>query len=161
MTESKNGMMIHNFMKTKGYEFTEQMGSGYFFKSPTGQSAVATHRYYSHYYSIWTITINTNLENDQIEKIKDTDSMMDVIRKESGASPELLVDSCVSSIMQETEDLIMVYIRWTCSDIGGGARAILKKQGDNYKFVAMLQDWPSCELMKEFSVPKSFYEACY
>jgi len=32
MTESKNGMMIHNFMKTMGYEFTEQMGSGYFFK---------------------------------------------------------------------------------------------------------------------------------
>jgi len=61
MTESKNGMMIHNFMKTMGYEFTEQMGSGYFFKSPTGQSAVATHRYYSRHYSIWTITINTNL----------------------------------------------------------------------------------------------------
>jgi hypothetical protein len=60
MTESKNGMVIHNFMKTKGYEFTEQMGSGYFFKSPTGQSAVATHRYYGRYYSLWTITENTN-----------------------------------------------------------------------------------------------------
>jgi len=60
MTESKNGMMIHNFMKTKGYEFTEQMGSGYFFKSPTGQSAVATHKYYSRYYSLWTITENSN-----------------------------------------------------------------------------------------------------
>jgi len=60
MTESKNGIMIHNFMKTKGYEFTEQMGSGYFFKSPTGQSAVATHRYYSRYYSLWTITENIN-----------------------------------------------------------------------------------------------------
>ena len=60
MTESKNGMMIHNFMKTKGYEFTEQMGSGYFFKSPTGQSAVATHKYYGRYYSLWTITENTN-----------------------------------------------------------------------------------------------------
>jgi len=70
MTESKNGMMIHNFMKTMGYEFTEQMGSGYFFKSPTGQSAVATHRYYSRHYSIWTITINTNLGNDQTEKVK-------------------------------------------------------------------------------------------
>ncbi|MFA6896641.1 MAG: hypothetical protein WC242_05595 [Candidatus Paceibacterota bacterium] len=60
MTESKNGMMIHNFMKTKGYEFTEQMGSGYFFKSPTGQSAVATHKYYGRYYSLWTITENSN-----------------------------------------------------------------------------------------------------
>jgi len=95
------------------------------------------------------------------EKIKDNDLIMAAVRSESGASQELLANSCASSIMQETEDLIMVYIRWTCSDIGGGARAILKKQGDNYKFVAMLQDWPSCELMKEFSVPKSFYEACY
>jgi hypothetical protein len=66
ITESKNGMMIHNFMKTKGYEFTEQMGSGYFFKSPTGQSAVATHRYYSRYYSLWTITENSNDSNNNL-----------------------------------------------------------------------------------------------
>jgi hypothetical protein len=58
MTESKNGTMIHDFMKTKGYEFTEQMGSGYFFKSSTGQSAIVTHKYYSRYYSLWTITEN-------------------------------------------------------------------------------------------------------
>ena len=58
MTESKNGMMIHNFMKNKGYEFTGQVGSGYFFKSPTGKSAVATHKYYSRFYSLWTITEN-------------------------------------------------------------------------------------------------------
>jgi hypothetical protein len=60
MTESKNGMVIHDFMAMKGYEFTGQMGSGYFFKSPTGQSAVATHKYYSRYYSLWTITENSN-----------------------------------------------------------------------------------------------------
>jgi hypothetical protein len=56
MTESKNGTVIHDFMKTKGYEFTEQMGSGYFFKSSTGQSAVATHKYYTRFYSLWSIT---------------------------------------------------------------------------------------------------------
>jgi len=55
ITESKNGMMIHNFMKTKGYEFTGQMGSGYFFKSPIGQTAVAIHKYYSRYYSLWSV----------------------------------------------------------------------------------------------------------
>jgi hypothetical protein len=55
MTESKNGTMIHDFMKTKGYKFTGQMGSGYFFKSATGQTAIATHKYYSRYYSLWTI----------------------------------------------------------------------------------------------------------
>jgi len=58
MTESKNGTMIHDFMKTKGYEFTEQMGSGYFFKSSTGQSTVVTHKYYTRFYAIWTITEN-------------------------------------------------------------------------------------------------------
>jgi hypothetical protein len=66
MTESKNGMMIHNFMKTKEYEFTGQMGSGYFFKSPTGQSAVATHRYYSRFYSLWIITENSNDANNNL-----------------------------------------------------------------------------------------------
>jgi len=64
MTESKNGTMIHDFMKTKGYEFTEQMGSGYFFKSVTGQTAIATHRYYSRHYSLWTITENNNDSNN-------------------------------------------------------------------------------------------------
>ena len=66
MTESKNGMVIHDFMETKGYEFTGQMGSGYFFKSPTGQSAVATHKYYSRHYSLWTITENSNNSNHDL-----------------------------------------------------------------------------------------------
>jgi len=62
MTESKNGTMIHDFMKAKGYEFTEQMGSGYFFKSTTG-SAVATHKYYSRHYSLWNITETNNADS--------------------------------------------------------------------------------------------------
>jgi hypothetical protein len=108
-----------------------------------------------------TPEISENAETPKPEKIKDNDLIMDVIKRESGVSQELLASSCVSSIMQETEDLIVVYIRWTCSDVGGGARAILKKQGVNYKFITMLQDWPSCDLMEEFSVPQSFYEMCY
>jgi len=56
MTESKNGTMIHDFMKAKGYEFTEQMGSGYFFKDKNENTALATHRYYSRFYSIWSLT---------------------------------------------------------------------------------------------------------
>jgi len=69
MTESKNGMVIHNFMGTKGYEFTGQMGSGYFFKSPKGRSAVATHKYYSRYYSLWTIT--EHQENSLADELKE------------------------------------------------------------------------------------------
>ncbi|MDD2730992.1 MAG: hypothetical protein PHW33_02605 [Candidatus Portnoybacteria bacterium] len=61
MTKSKNGQeIVKEFMKSKGYEFTEQMGSGYFFKSDTGTSAVVTHRYYSRFYSLWSITENSN-----------------------------------------------------------------------------------------------------
>jgi hypothetical protein len=96
-----------------------------------------------------------------IKEIKDNDLIMSAVRSESGASQELLANSCVSSIMQETDDLILVYISWNCGDVGGGTRAILKKQDAQYKFIAMFQDPPSCALMKEYSVPKSFYESCY
>jgi len=61
MTKNKNGQeAIKNFMQNEGYEFTEQMGAGYFFVSPTAKSAVATHKYYSRYYSLWSITENSN-----------------------------------------------------------------------------------------------------
>jgi hypothetical protein len=61
MTESKNGQeIIKGFMKSKGYEFTEQMGSGYFFKSETGANAIVTHKYYSRFYSLWSIIENSN-----------------------------------------------------------------------------------------------------
>jgi hypothetical protein len=60
ITKSDNPEIIKSFMKDKGYDFTEQMGSGYLFKSPAGISAVATHRYYSRYYSLWSITENSN-----------------------------------------------------------------------------------------------------
>jgi len=58
ITKSNDPEIIKSFMKDKGYDFTEQMGSGYLFKSDAGASAVATHRYYSRYYSLWSITEN-------------------------------------------------------------------------------------------------------
>jgi hypothetical protein len=98
MTESKNGTMIHDFMKTKGYEFTEQMGSGYFFKSATGQTAVATHRYYSRHYSLWTIT--ENKENSLAEELRDCLPKSNTVSHEK--CTELLkqitdYDSCVDA----------------------------------------------------------------
>lgn len=60
IAKSDNPEIIKSFMKNKGYDFTEQMGSGYFFKSPAGTSAVAIHRYYSRFYSLWTISENNN-----------------------------------------------------------------------------------------------------
>jgi len=56
ITKSNSLGVIKSFMKDKGYNFTEQMGSGYFFKSDAGVSVVITHRYYSRFYSLWTIS---------------------------------------------------------------------------------------------------------
>lgn len=55
MTKSWNGQeRIIEVMKNQGYEFIEQMGSGYFFKSKSGESIVVVHRHYSRYYSLWS-----------------------------------------------------------------------------------------------------------
>jgi len=64
ITKSNDPEIIKSFMKDKGYDFTEQMGSGYLFKSGAGANAVAVHRYYSRFYSLWTITENNNPEPD-------------------------------------------------------------------------------------------------
>lgn len=56
ITRSDNLEIIKTIMKDKGYEFTEQMGSGYFFKSDAGVGAIAVHRYYSRFYSLWSIS---------------------------------------------------------------------------------------------------------
>ncbi len=59
ITKSKDGEeIIKNFMENNGYEFIEQMGSGHLFKSLEGTSVVAIHKYYSRYYSLWSITKN-------------------------------------------------------------------------------------------------------
>jgi hypothetical protein len=57
LTKSENGQeVIKYFMQDKGYEFTEQMGSGYFFKDKNENTLIATHRYYSRFYSIWSLS---------------------------------------------------------------------------------------------------------
>jgi hypothetical protein len=61
LTKSNNGQEVINlYMNDKGYNFIEQMGSGYFFQSLTGESAVATRKHYSRFYSLWNITENIN-----------------------------------------------------------------------------------------------------
>jgi len=57
LTKSENGQeVIKDFMQDKGYKFTEQMGSGYFFKDKNENTLIATHRYYSRFYSIWSLS---------------------------------------------------------------------------------------------------------
>lgn len=56
ITKNKNNQeIIRDFMKEKGYEFIEQLGAGYLFKSDIGVRAIAVHKYYSRYYSLWNI----------------------------------------------------------------------------------------------------------
>lgn len=60
ITKNNNFTIIESFMKNKGYYFTEQMGSGYLFKSDNNKSAIVTHKYYSRFYSLWSISENLN-----------------------------------------------------------------------------------------------------
>lgn len=56
LTKNKDGLeIIGSFLKSKGYSFTEQMGSGYFYKS-FDDNVILTRRQYSCFYVIWTIT---------------------------------------------------------------------------------------------------------
>ncbi|MFA5109393.1 MAG: hypothetical protein WC458_02530 [Patescibacteria group bacterium] len=60
LTKSQGGpMIVEAFMKDRGYEYTDQMGSGYFYKS-SDKTIVLTGRQYSRFYVIWTITENNN-----------------------------------------------------------------------------------------------------
>ena len=60
LTKGRNGReVIDGFLKRKGYEFEEQMGSGYFYTS-LSNNAVLTRRQYSKFYLIWTITEHKN-----------------------------------------------------------------------------------------------------
>lgn len=60
LTKSQGGpMTIEAFMKDRGYEYTDQMGSGYFYKS-SDKTIVLTRRQYSRFYTIWTIAENNN-----------------------------------------------------------------------------------------------------
>jgi hypothetical protein len=55
LTKSRGGWeVIDGFLKNDGYEFVEQMGSGYFYKS-SSSNIIMTRRQYSRFYVIWTI----------------------------------------------------------------------------------------------------------
>jgi hypothetical protein len=83
MTKSKNGQeIIKDFMKDNGYDYIEQIGSGYFFKSSAGKSVVV-HKYYSHYYSLWNITENVEDKENSL-----TEGLRDCLPKSDTASHE-------------------------------------------------------------------------
>jgi len=63
LTKSQGGpLAVEEFMKNRGYEYTDQMGSGYFYKS-SDKNIVLTRRQYSRFYTIWTIVEDNNSES--------------------------------------------------------------------------------------------------
>jgi predicted RNA binding protein YcfA (HicA-like mRNA interferase family) len=84
MTKSKNGQeVIKSFMKEQGYDFIEQMGSGYFFKNINGDSMVIVHKYYSRFYSLWSVSeIIKNKENSLADQLKECLSKSDMASHE-------------------------------------------------------------------------------
>jgi len=57
LTKSQGGpMTVEVFMKDRGYEYTDQMGSGYFYKS-SEKTIVLTRCQYSRFYTIWNIDL--------------------------------------------------------------------------------------------------------
>lgn len=69
LTRSSGGWeTINSFLKSKGYELTEQMGSGYLYRS-FDDDIIMTRRQYSRFYVIWTIAKNPN--NSLAEELKE------------------------------------------------------------------------------------------
>lgn len=69
LTKSKGSWeTVDRFLKSKGYEFTDQMGSGYFYKSPDSNIVMAR-RQYSRFYVIWVIVENKN--NSLADELKE------------------------------------------------------------------------------------------
>ncbi|MFA5651942.1 MAG: hypothetical protein WC933_01085 [Candidatus Paceibacterota bacterium] len=101
ITKSDKLEIIKSFMKEKGYDFTEQIGSGYFFKSDDKTSAVAVHRYYSRYYSLWSIAENLVTKDTTLtDKLKECLPKSDMVSHER--CNELLAtirnfDDCVTA----------------------------------------------------------------
>lgn len=63
ITKSDNGAeVINRYLKNKGYNFIEQMGSGYLYQS-ANQLIFVVRRQYSRFYLIWNIGESNNLNN--------------------------------------------------------------------------------------------------
>ena len=70
LTKSKNDQeTLVNLLKNQGYEFIDQMGSGYFFKDKNNNVLLATHRYYSRFYSIWSLSATKNVDQKTGEEL--------------------------------------------------------------------------------------------
>lgn len=103
LTESKNGKeVLVGLLKNQGYEFVDQMGSGYFFKDKDDNALLATHRYYSRFYSIWNLIVTKNVR----ESIKWLDYNNDEYSF-SFRYPSLSIDNKFWSNLPEGLDVLL------------------------------------------------------
>ncbi|HNX10967.1 MAG TPA: hypothetical protein PKI61_02400 [bacterium] len=103
LTKDKNGReSLAGLLNGQGYEFFDQLGAGYFFKDKDGDTLVATHRYYSHLYSIWSLVITKNA--------KESIAWPEYINEEYGFSfryPALSIDNKFWTNFPEGLDVLL------------------------------------------------------
>jgi hypothetical protein len=103
LTKSRNGQeTLLSLVNEQGYEFTDQLGSGYFFKDKDDNALLATHRYYSRFYSIWNLTRTKNAR-ESIE-------WLDYENKEYGfifSYPSLSIDGKLWTNLPEGLDVLL------------------------------------------------------
>ena len=97
LTKSRGGWdAIDGFLRNDGYEFSEQMGSGYFYKS-SSSSIIMTRRQYSRFYVIWTID-----ESNDASKSIDWAEYKNEEHSFSFRYPSLSVDNYLWGSLSET-----------------------------------------------------------
>lgn len=76
ITRSQDGSQVVDvFMTDKGYKYSNQMGSGYFYKL-SDKTVILTRRQYSRFYTIWTMTDGTiEINNDLWEVITNNEGI--------------------------------------------------------------------------------------
>ena len=76
LTKSQDGpKAVDTFMNDRGYEYTDQMGSGYFYKL-SDKTVVLVRRQYSRFYTIWTVSDSTTeTSNDLWRTITNEDGV--------------------------------------------------------------------------------------
>ncbi len=68
ITKSKHGKeTMTQFMADEGFSLIDQMGSGYIFKNQEGDSKLVTHRYYSKFYDLWFIQIDSTTAKPTVQ----------------------------------------------------------------------------------------------
>lgn len=120
ITKSNNGVsVIKSYMEDKGYNFVEQIGSGYFFQSTTGESAIVTHNYYSRFYSLWNVNENNKKIDELINFTLRERAMEQYLLSQKYFSWKNRQDShtfCVIENLRPDQELFPLYIWAYCGE---------------------------------------------